>query len=125
MNTQEKIELNFTEESERQEVHNYFTFAYSKLSLVESKFSALDTEDQDDIHAYLLARYKTLASQSNSNIEVLRKLFQEILPNEKKNNPKYKNAAHAFILLFFDDCTIFEKTEKQKSVKPKNIFSDL
>jgi len=46
-------------------------------------------------------------------------------PNEKKNNPKYKNAAHAFILLFFDDCTIFEKTEKQKSVKPKNIFSDL
>lgn len=125
LDTQKKIELNFIEDSDRHEVQTYFTLAYSKLNLVETKFAALDTEDQDDIHAYLLSRYKTLVGESDSSIEVLRKLFQEILPNGKKNNPKYINAAHAFILLFFDDCTIFEKTEKQKLKKPKNIFSDI
>lgn len=125
LDTQKKIELNFKDSSEREEVQIYFTLAYSKLHLVESKFSALDTENQDDIHAYLLARYKSLSNENDNNIQVLRKLFQEILPNGKKNNPKYMNAAHAFILLFFDDCTIFEKTDKQKLKKTKNLFSDL
>lgn len=125
LETKKKIDLNFKGDAERLEVQQYFTLAYTKLPYIEEKFSQISPEDQDDVHAYLLDKYKELASGEKPNIEILRQLFKEVIPTSKRNNPRYLNAAHAFILLFFDDCTLFEKTEKQKQVKEKNLFTDL
>lgn len=124
LETKEKINLNFKSVDDQKEVRQYFTRAYLRLKYVERKFSELDTMVQSDVHTYIFSKYQAFKSTETKNIDILRKLFIEVTPEKKRDNPAFLNSAHAIVLLFFDDCTIFEKTEKEKS-NQIDLFSDL
>lgn len=110
---EDKILLNF-EETDINEVKTYFTYAYTKISLVSNEFIRLDEENQKDINSFIYTMYIKLKDEKKGNIYILRRMFENVIPKDKINNPQYANIAKAFILFFFDDCTIFEKTEKER-----------
>lgn len=110
-----KIEINFKRDEEREEIKQYFTQLFTKITIVESIFQTLDTEQQNDIHYYILNcynGYKRDSSISNP-VEILEKLSLNFLPNNQFKNPTYNSIARAIVLFFFDDCTIFEKTDTE------------
>ncbi len=116
LHVDEKIHLNFKAKEEIEEVRIYFKYAYTKITIIDNKFAQLTLEQQNDLHSYIFSLYVHLKT-TNSNIEILRELFNKITPSDKINIPEYTNIAKAFVLFFFDDCTIFEKTEIENILK--------
>lgn len=116
---EEKISLNFPNELDSEEVHEFFKYAYTKIDLITAKHKSLDTEDQKDIAAYIYKVYRSFMRANPSSIETLHALFDHFTPIQKKNNPKYVALSQAFVLFFFDDCTIFEKTVNEKTKQTK------
>ncbi|OGG34838.1 MAG: hypothetical protein A2427_00435 [Candidatus Nealsonbacteria bacterium RIFOXYC1_FULL_40_7] len=105
----EKIKLNFTDQKDQGEVERYFNDAFTRTKLVESKLQALDSQTQKDIELYISRKYSEFKRNSQSSMEILDKLFDFFTPDKRKTNPAYAVTVMAFVLLFFEDCTIFEK----------------
>ena len=114
VNLSQKIEINFHGETDRNQVREYFGYAYTKVSLIEKRIQEEGVETQNDLHSHIFGRYNSLKQEGNSNLEILEALFQQFIIPGKENNPEYNNLARAFVLFFFDDCTIFEKTDSEK-----------
>ncbi len=110
----EKIKLNFKNSADQAEVIQYCKLALQKMSLISERISGLDTEKQGDIQSYMLSSYCNLKREFSNNIEILNRLFNIFIPKGKKQDPIYCNIAKAFVLFFFDDCTIFEKNKKNE-----------
>lgn len=113
---EEKIQLNFQNEVDREEVRDYFKYALQKISLIDQRMGEEDIENQRDLQSFVLSRYKKLQRQNLEPIVILNKLFEEIIPLTEK---PYENLAKAFILFFFEDCTIFEKNKEKIYVDTK------
>lgn len=113
LNITNKIELNFINEADREEVRQYFSYALTKIDEIERRIRLEDSEIQKDIESYIYGLYKQFTRKNISNIEILESLFREIIPSNKYHDPKYVNLSRAFVLLFFDDCTIFKKTKEE------------
>lgn len=124
LHTKQKIELNFKSDDEQHEVKEYFTKSYHKITLIEKYFELLTSEEQSDVHNYSYLKYRELKGNGKAPINILRELFKIFLPDGKEKNPQYINLANALVLFFFDDCTIFEKTEQEKN-KQKTLFDEL
>ncbi|MDP3066808.1 MAG: hypothetical protein Q8N08_08740 [Methanobacteriaceae archaeon] len=114
INLSKKIEINFKDEEERRRVQEYFKYAYTKIALIEKRIQEEDSEVQNDLHGHLFQRYNSLKDEGLNNLQILEKLFSQFIIPDKKDNAEYTNLTRAFILFFFDDCTIFEKTESEK-----------
>lgn len=124
LEVKKKIALNFSDERDQSEVEIYFKNAYLKISLIESRFSELSSEQQKDIHTHILSCYKNLVRKKLQNIEVLHQLFDEFTPNNRKKDPQYTTLAKAFVLMFFEDCTIFEKVKPLATSRGKSVSSN-
>lgn len=124
LHTKQKIELNFKLLSEQNEVKEYFTNGYNKLTLIESYFETLGTEEQNDIHNFAFYNYSQLKDKGLKSIKIFRELFKVFIPDYKEKEPMYINIANAIVLFFFDDCTIFEKTEKENN-NQTSLFDDI
>lgn len=114
LNLDDKIKLNFTDSDERNAIVKYCNFAFTKISLIERRLQEEDSETQKDIQSYIFGRYFKLKSEKKSNIDIMHSLFDIFVPKDQKNDEKYIHLAKAFVLFFFEDCTIFEKTEREK-----------
>ncbi len=114
INLNKKIEINFLNKEDRERVRKYFRYAYTKIALIEKRIQEEDTEIQNDLHGDVFQRYNSLKDCGLSNIKILEELFKQFIIPDKKNNSTYRNLTRAFILFFFEDCTIFEKTNKEK-----------
>lgn len=119
----DKIKLNFTEKSERDEVKKYFTQLYLKINFVEKAFSSLGSDDQADIHFYIFSKYKGLKRKSIKPIDILTDLSEIFIPTNQSKNPNFISIAQGIVLFFFDDCTIFEKTSSEEV--QNDLFSEL
>ena len=117
-----KIKRNFKKASDKKVVGNLYLFALQKTALIEEKFSQLDSNNQADIHSSIYSKYIENKSRNMSSMENLKNLISCYIPKGKENNPHYENCAKAFVLFFFGDCTIFEKTKDEKAYTP-NLFS--
>ncbi|MDD2516351.1 MAG: hypothetical protein PHF26_03995 [Candidatus Gracilibacteria bacterium] len=109
-----KIKINFSSKNDQDEVRDYLKYALSKLKLVNDRMAIEESSNQDDIHSYIVSLYQKHKRSGETNIEILVSLFDDILPKTKKNDIHYQNLSKAFVLFFFDDCTIFEKTRSEK-----------
>ncbi|MBE2227332.1 MAG: hypothetical protein IAE93_08325 [Ignavibacteria bacterium] len=116
LHVKEKIKLNFKEE-DTEEVNKYFKYAYTKMHIITEKYTNLSADEQNDLQAYMFYLYSDLKSQRLESIVILRTLFKKIIPNDKEQNPSYQNISVAIVLFFFDDCTIFEKTEIESKLE--------
>lgn len=114
VNLDKKIELNFPNKKERNRVRQYFKYAYTKISLIERRIQEEDPEIQNDIQGLVFNKYNSLKDSGLQSIEILEKLFEQFVIPKKEKNAEYSNLTRAFILFFFDDCTIFEKTSEEK-----------
>lgn len=114
INLSKKIEINFKDEEERRRVQEYFKYAYTKIALIEKRIQEEDSEVQNDLHGHLFQRYNSLKDRGLNNLRILEELFSQFIITDKKDNAEYTNLTRALILFFFDDCTIFEKTESEK-----------
>lgn len=121
----EKIELNFKNAKEQNEVKEYFTKLYTKIFFVEKAFQALNSEEQNDIHFYISRIYNSLkrSDDNKSSIQILNELSLSFIPESHSQNPTYNSIAQGIVLFFFDDCTIFEKTDKEPD--SPNLFDGL
>src|SRR3989344_5369351 len=114
VNLSEKIEINFKNDEDRERVKNYFKYALTKISLIEKRIQEENTEIQNDLSGHVFQRYNAIKDRGLRNIEILEQLFSQFIIPDKKDNSEYSNLTRAFILFFFDDCTIFEKTDAEK-----------
>ncbi len=117
INLEDKIKLNFENEDDRGTVRSYFFYALTKVSLIEQRIQEEDGDIQNDLHSHLLNQYYELKLAGHKNIHILHELFKIFIPAGKEADPTYSNLSKAFVLFFFDDCTIFEKTESEKKVQ--------
>jgi len=104
-----KIKLNFKDKDEQEEIKKYFHFAYLKINLIEKRIEEEINDIQLDIEGEIYSQYKKLKREGKDNMDILVQLFENFIPNWKRKNPHYKSLARAFVLFYFDDCTIFEK----------------
>jgi hypothetical protein len=114
INLEDKIKLNFKDESDREAVRKYFLYALTKVDLVEQRIRQEDGDIQNDLHSHMFNKYYELKLRNSTNILILHQLFEMFVPARKEKSPVYLNLARAFVLFFFDDCTIFEKTNEEK-----------
>lgn len=121
--TLKKIKINFKDKNHEDEVRRYFTNSFNKKNSIERYLVSLDSELQTDLENHIFGKYSQLKDTKNS-LEILRELFTIYLPSGKKNSPVYSNISQAYVLLFFEDCTIFEKTEEEINIQT-DLFSDL
>jgi hypothetical protein len=121
--TLKKIQINFKDKNHENEVRRYFTNSFNKKNSIERYLASLDSELQTDLENHIFSKYSHLKDNKNS-LEILRELFIVYLPSSEKNNPVYANMAQAYVLLFFEDCTIFKKTEEEIN-RQTDLFSDL
>lgn len=120
--TLNKIKINFPD-IQINEVRQYFTNSFSRKNSIEKYMSSLDSDLQQDLESQIFAKYSEL-KRSLEGVELLSSLFSFYIPEAKKKDPTYTNMAQAYVLLFFEDCTIFEKTEKEKNTQ-RDLFDDL
>jgi len=109
----EKIKLNFI--GNEDEIHGYFTNAYTYISLIDEVFSDFDSYDQEDIHGDIKFKYNSFKHQEYDSIRILNELVNNYSPPNKKKNPTYTRMAIAIVLFFFEDCTWGIKTDKEKN----------
>jgi hypothetical protein len=118
-----KINKNFLKSKEKEEVRQHFTYSYVNIALIEEKYRELDNNLQLDIHSHIYSVYQDMKN-TKPNIEILRDLFKFFLPPGKEMNSQYVNISKAFVLFFFDDCTIFEKTKQEKAIQT-SLFNQI
>jgi hypothetical protein len=111
---EEKIQLNFKDEGDRNAVRQYLKFAYTKLHKIDEQIKIGGSERERQLQSHIFGKYRALKKSEMGNIEILEALFQDFVVKGKEENPEYTDIAKAFVLFFFDDCTIFEKTEEEK-----------
>jgi hypothetical protein len=104
-----KIELNFKNKEEQEILKEYFKFAYTKTNLIEIRIREENNFIQDDIASDIFSQYISLKKQWKDNMSIMEELFNLFIVPWKERNPEYTNLAKAFVLFYFDDCTIFEK----------------
>lgn len=114
INVNKKIEINFDNEEERERVRQYFKYAYTRIALIEKRIREEDSEGQKAIQCHVFGRYNALKDSGLNNIQILEKLFEQFIPTGKSDNSDYTTLTRSFILFFFDDCTIFKKTDTEK-----------
>lgn len=113
LNLRDKIKLNFEDENDQDIVRRYFEYALLKINLVQMRIEQEDPEIQIDLQSFVFAKYNELHRKNLSNIEILEGLFAEFIIEGRNDDPIYSNLTRAFVLFFFDDCTIFEKTREE------------
>lgn len=106
-----KIPLNFPSLNDQEEVKSYFKLSLLKQSVIKDIFGSYDSFDQDDVTLSILFDYNKLKSEFSNNLAVLRKLIDIY---SLKKTILYKSLSIAFVLTFFEDCTIFEKTKEER-----------
>lgn len=122
--TKEKINLNFRNEDEQEEIKNYCKFNSKYIYLIEKIFSEFDSQNQNDVHSYILSRYsENIRINKLNNIENFYALYKDFIPKGKNKNPSYVCIAKSIVLFFFQDCTIFKKTEEENN-QSKLDFKD-
>ena len=121
--TNAKINKNFLKAKEKEEVKQHFTYSYINIALIEEKYRLLDNNIQLDIHNHIFSVYQEMKS-TKPNIEILRDLFKYFLPPNKDRDSRYVSISKAFVLFFFDDCTIFEKTKQERAIQT-DLFSQI
>lgn len=114
LNTTQKIKINFKDSLEREDITNFCKYASEKIFLIDIAFSKLDSSDQNDIHSFILSKYSQNRTNGLNNMTNFYSLCNEFIAPKFSKNPKYQNIAKSFVLFFFQDCTIFEKTNKEK-----------
>lgn len=118
LKAQKKINRNFRTALEKKEVETLYMLALEKASLIEKKFSEIDSHEQKDLHSFMYGQYSKNRSALLSPMDNLQQLFTFVTPKSKEKNPQYVHCAKALVLFFFGDCTIFEKTrDEQKQYK--------
>jgi hypothetical protein len=120
INTNKKIEINFSNK-DYDEVKTYFGLSLIKKGIINEVFETYDTEEQKDIHSTIFFKYNSLKEEMDT-ISILRNLFDFFTPERHKKNPRYTILAQAFVLTFFEDCTIFEKTKQEKQDIQTSLF---
>ncbi len=118
----EKIKLNFTDKSERLSIIKLFYFAFAKMSILQDKIESLSNDQQNDLSSHIQGYYDEFKMVCN-NYEILHNLFKVFTPKNKENNPSYTNLSRAFVLMFFEDCSIFE-TEEEINFKYNKEFGE-
>lgn len=108
-----KITRNFKKAQERNEIKEYSRLAFEKIALIEKGFSNLEPQEQNDIHSCIFSSYKENKKNGMDNLTNFYSLYKGFIPIGKSNNPQYQNLAKSFVLFFFQDCTIFEKTKQE------------
>ena len=113
LNIKDKIKLNFNKTQDQDSVSQYFNLALPKINLIQKRLAEEPSEIQNDIQAHIFEMYYKLKSTGTlKNINILHELFAKFIPKNKKNDPSYSQVARSFVLFFFEDCSIFEKTSE-------------
>ncbi|MBW4890221.1 hypothetical protein KXQ82_10860 [Mucilaginibacter sp. HMF5004] len=107
-----KISINFKPE-EQAGIKTLFTYAFSKISLIEERIGNMDSDDQACLHSHFLGMYLENKANGLTPLQNLTELFKKTTPANRSSDPKYTSFAQSIILFFFDDCTIFEKTPEE------------
>lgn len=111
MKLKTKIQLNFKNEQEQESVTQFFFAALRLQPYIKDRMQIETPEMQEAISAYLFSKYDTLRSQQMESYAILQNLFQDF---EQGAPNVLQNVIRAFVLFFFEDCTIFEKTPVEK-----------
>ncbi|MFN7160905.1 MAG: hypothetical protein ACK4NC_04840 [Candidatus Gracilibacteria bacterium] len=112
----DKIQLNFPSEDEQKIVNQYLTCAYIKYPAIQEQIKLAGPEVEIQLQTHIFRLYRKLFKEGKNNIDILEELFDNFVLVGKKQNPAYTQIAQAFVLFFFDDCTIFEKTPQDQQL---------
>lgn len=109
MNTKAKIDLNFTNEADRDMVSVFFIAASPFFNDIALFLKSEPPVKQKNIQSAVQQKYYELKQRHDSNTEVLNYLIEGYTPREKKNDPDFMICAKALVLFYFENCSIFEK----------------
>ncbi|KUG06912.1 hypothetical protein [Solirubrum puertoriconensis] len=107
--TQDKMRINFSAK-DCEAIEQLYYNALPKMKLIESYFQKLDEDQHDDLHNYFYELYLIHRSRDINPMMIFSDLITSIIPPNRQRDPQYRNIAMAMVMMFFEDCTIFEKT---------------
>jgi|GEM_PF-2323535 len=106
---EKKIKINFPNKEVQKIVSQHFRYAFIKYKRIEERMQQESPETQNDLHADILSMYRNFLKYGKSGEDLLNALFEYYTPKEYAKNESYRNLAKAYVLFFFEDCTIFEQ----------------
>ena len=106
---EEKIKINIKGENERSKMKRLFEGIYNYIGMIEKTFSDLDSSKQRIITIDVMEQYRLAMKEYDNISRALDKMIEHYTPKHKSKNPEYNILSRAFVLFFFDDCTIGEK----------------
>jgi len=121
-----KISLNFPMEEEQSQVKRLLRTVWDKKQVVDNFVADKTLEDEVSIleliyqiqEDFCQTRGTKNPNAKIEDIQIIRDLATNYLPDAKKRNPSYRANAQAFIFYFFEFCYIGDKTKEEKENPP-------
>lgn len=113
--TREKIQINFTDEDDAEMVNSYLLNAIPNSNLIGEVINEHPTLDQAQLEDYLRDVYNKHKLQDNRPLAILMAMVDMFIPKGKEEDILYITWSRYFVMKFFENCTIFKKTQKEKS----------
>jgi len=104
----EKIDFNFQNEKDKKYVTQLFEDFFEEIHIMDSLIESQESFNQYILFKGVKAEYNKFYNANKNLLLSLEQLFNYYCPLGKEKDPKYANYSKAFVLFFFDDCTIGE-----------------
>lgn len=114
LHSKEKIELNFQGTSDADQVTEYLrhSLAYSDtIAEAINQYPGLDPVDLEDYMRDVYNKHKLKDSRS---MHILLAMFDSLVPAEKADDIIYLSWSRRFVMKYFENCTIFERTKAEQ-----------
>ncbi len=113
LHTKEKIALNFEDPNEADIVVRYIQTSLVYSSDLNDAINQFPNLDSSDLEGYMLHTYTRLSTNGTTPIQILSDMFDFFTPPEHKEDYAYMSWARRFVCKYFENCTIFKRTETE------------
>ena len=113
MAIQGKIDLNFSDFHEADQVRRYLMTSLPYSETISEVINNHVDIDSSDIEAYMQDTYNNLRNKGKEPLEILMSLFERFVPDGKKSDLVYMEWSRRFVLKYFENCTIFKRTKNE------------
>jgi|GEM_PF-2848862 len=117
LETSAKIDLNFKQEEDRQYIADEYQRCLPRFKSIETIINKYGPEYETVLQSAMSDMYNKLKQdKTNTNRDIFNKMIEgiEIAAPATENQAIRRLAIKSLIMFHFEDCTIFEKTLKEK-----------
>lgn len=114
LHSKEKIALNFKDSGDADQVTNYLRNTLAYADLIGEAINDYPDLDSGDLEDYVRDVYNKHKLKDQRSMYILQSMFESFIPADKRDDIIYMSWSRRFVMKYFENCTIFERTELEQ-----------